>query len=97
MLQYLRHAIGRHAEGDEVLADILRMQIPLLQPRNKNFRPVCENARLCGGKEVDRLSGDDNDVREGFLQSSLDAAQEIGKIGVDGLFRRGQLQGQHTA
>ena len=29
LLPDLRHAIGHHAEGDEVFADILRTQIPL--------------------------------------------------------------------
>ena len=96
MFADLRHAVGHHAVGDEVFANILSLQIPRLQSRNQRPRILRENIGLRGGKEMDRLTGDDGDVREDSFERVVNATQELREFGADGVFRGTKLQGKQT-
>jgi len=93
----LFHAIGHHAEWDEVFANILRLQIPLLQPRHQRLGIVRQNIGSRSGEEVDGFAGDSDNVRENFPQGVMNAAQEFPEVGADVILRRAQLQGEQSA
>jgi len=97
LLLNLLHAIGHHAEGDEVFANVLRLQISLLQSFNQRLRIVGQNIGSRGGEEVDGFSGDGYHVRENLPQGVVNAAQEFGQVGADVILRRAQLQGEQAA
>ena len=97
LLANLLHAIGHHAEGDEVFANILRLQIPLLQSCNQRLGIVRQNIGSRRGEEVDGFAGDGDNVREDFPQGVVNAAQEFRQVGADVILRRAQLQGEQSA
>jgi len=93
----LLHAIGHHAEGDEVFANVLCFQIPLLQPCHQRLRIVRQNIGLRSGEEVDGFAWDSYNVREDCPQGVVNAAQEFREVEADVILRRAQLQGEQSA
>ena len=69
LLVNLHHAIGHHAEGDEVFANILGLQIPLLQSCNQRLGIVRQNIGLRRGEEVDRFAWNGGNVGKDLPQS----------------------------
>ena len=67
LLANLLHAIGHHAEWDEVFPNILCLQIPLLQSCNQRLGIVRQNIGLRSGEEVDRFAWDGDNVRENTI------------------------------
>ena len=93
----LRHAIGHHAEWDKVLPNVLGLQVPLVQPCDQSLGIGRQNIGASRGEEVDRIAGDGDDGWEDLLERAPNAAQEIRKVGTDGLLRRPQLQGEQSS
>jgi len=57
LLMNLRHAIGHHAEGNEVFAHVLRLQIPLPQSFHQDLGILREHIGARGGEEVQHALG----------------------------------------
>src|SRR5208337_3594059 len=56
LLLNLGHAVGHHAVGDEVFANILRAQVALMQSGDEDFGIIGEDVGLRGGEEVDGIA-----------------------------------------
>ena len=93
----LLHPVRHHAEGDEVLPNVLRLEIPAFQPGNQDAGIFGQHIGLRGRKEMRRLARDDSYIRKDCAQTAADAAQKLRQLRTDEVLRRPHLKREHSS